>query len=46
MEDQWGGNGGGEGFQVCKRMLGASTSVAGAAVRGDLGWRKLEERRK
>ena len=28
-----------------KRLLGASRSVPGVAVRGDLGWRKLEERR-
>ena len=28
-----------------KRLLGASRSVPGAAVRGDLGWRKLEERK-
>ena len=28
-----------------RRLLGASRTVAGAAVRGDLGWRKLEERR-
>ena len=27
------------------RKLGGSSTVAGAAVRGDLGWRKLEERR-
>ena len=31
--------------KVGKRLLGASRSVPGAAVRGDLGWRKLEERR-
>ena len=31
--------------KVGKRLLGASRSVAGAAVRDDLGWRKLEERR-
>ena len=30
--------------KVGKRLLGASRSVPGAAVRGDLGWRKLEER--
>ena len=28
-----------------KRLLGASRSVPGAAVRGDLGWRMLEDRR-
>ena len=28
-----------------KRLLRASRSIAGAAVRGDQGWRKLEERR-
>ena len=26
-------------------LLGASNTVAGVAVRGDLGWRKFEERR-
>ena len=31
--------------KVGKWLLGASRSVPGAAVRGDLGWRKLEERR-
>ena len=31
--------------KVGKRLLGASRSVPGAAVRGDLGWRKLEDRR-
>ena len=31
--------------KVGKQLLGASRSVPGAAVRGDLGWRKLEERR-
>ena len=31
--------------KVGRRLLGASRTVAGAAVRGDLGWRKLEERR-
>ena len=31
--------------KVGKRLLGASRSVPGAPVRGDLGWRKLEERR-
>ena len=28
-----------------KQLLGASRPVPGAAVRGNLGWRKLEERR-
>ena len=28
-----------------RRLLGASTTVAGEAVRGEMGWRKLEERR-
>ena len=28
-----------------KQLLGASRSVPGATVRGDLGWRKLEDRR-
>ena len=27
------------------RILGASNIVTGVAVQGDLGWRKLEERR-
>ena len=31
--------------RIGRRLLGASRTVAGAAVRGDLGWRKLEERR-
>ena len=31
--------------KVGKQLLGASRSVPGAAVRGDLGWRKLEERK-
>ena len=31
--------------KVGRRLLGASRTVAGVAVRGDLGWRKLEERR-
>ena len=31
--------------KVGKWLLGASRSVPGVAVRGDLGWRKLEERR-
>ena len=28
-----------------RRLLGASNTVAGVAVQGDLGWRKLEESR-
>ena len=28
-----------------RKLLGASDTVAGVAVRGELGWRKLEERR-
>ena len=31
--------------RVGRKLLGASRSVAGVAVRGDLGWKKLEERR-
>ena len=31
--------------KVGKQLLRASRSVAGAAVRGDQGWRTLEERR-
>ena len=31
--------------KVGKRLLGASRSAPGVAVRGDLGWRKLEEKR-
>ena len=31
--------------RVGRKLLGASRTVAGAAIRGDLGWRKLEERR-
>ena len=30
--------------RIGRRLLGASRTVAGAAVRGDLSWRKLEER--
>ncbi len=30
--------------RIGRRLLGASRTVAGAAVRGDLGWRNLEER--
>ena len=33
-------------MRVGRRLLGASNIVAGVAVQGDLGWRKLEERRK
>ena len=28
-----------------RKLLGAGNTVAGVAVQGDLGWRKLEERR-
>ena len=28
-----------------RKLLGASNTVSGVAVRGDLGWRRLEERR-
>ena len=28
-----------------RKLVGGSSTVAGAAVRGDLGWRKLKERR-
>ena len=31
--------------RVGRKLLGASRSVAGVAVQGDLGWKKLEERR-
>ena len=31
--------------KVDKRLLGASRSVPGDAVRGDLGWRKLDEKK-
>ena len=30
---------------VGRKLLGASRSVAEVAVRGDLGWKKIEERR-
>ena len=30
---------------VVRRLLGANNTVVGVAVQGDLGWRKLEERR-
>ena len=32
-------------MSVGRRLLGASNTVAGVAVQGDLGWQKLEERR-
>ncbi len=46
----------GEGCSTCRRfesskmkmgrrLLGASNTVSGVAVQGDLGWRKMEERR-
>ncbi len=28
-----------------RKLLGAGRAVAGAAIWGDLGWKKLEERR-
>ena len=28
-----------------RRLLGESNTIAGVAVQGDLGWKKLEERR-
>ena len=31
--------------RVGRKLLGASRTVAGAAIRGDLGWKRLEERR-
>jgi len=31
--------------RVGRKLLRASRSVAGVAMRGDLGWKKLEERR-
>ena len=31
--------------RIGRKLLGASNTVAGVAVRGDLGWRRLEERR-
>ena len=31
--------------RVCRKLLGASRTVAEEAVRGEMGWRKLEERR-
>ena len=32
-------------MRVGRGLLGASNTVAGVAVLGDLGWRKLEKRR-
>ena len=32
-------------MRVGRRLLGASNTEAGVVVQGDLGWRKLEERR-
>ena len=32
-------------MKVGRRLLESSNTVAGVAVQGDLGWRKLEERR-
>ena len=32
-------------MKMGRRLLGASNTVAGVTVQGDLGWRKLEERR-
>ena len=29
---------------IGRKLVGGSSTVAGVAVRGDLGWRKLEER--
>ena len=31
--------------RVGRKLLGASRTVAGAAIQGDLGWKRLEERR-
>ena len=31
--------------EILGKLVGGSSTVAGGAVRGDLGWRKLEERR-
>ena len=31
--------------RIGRKLLGASNTVAGVVVRGDLGWRRLEERR-
>ena len=32
-------------MKMCRRLVGANNTVSGVAVQGDLGWRKLEERR-
>ena len=32
--------------RVSKKVLGASRSVAGVGVQGDLGWKKLEAQKK
>ena len=32
-------------MKMGRRLLGASNTVAGVAMQGNLGWRKLEERR-
>ena len=32
-------------MRVGRRLLGASNTVVGVTVQGDLGWRKLEEMR-
>ena len=32
-------------MRVDRKLLGASNAVVRVAVQGDLGWRKLEERR-
>ena len=32
--------------RIGRKLLGASRSVAGVAVQRDLGWKKLEEKRK
>ena len=32
-------------MRVGRRLLGASNTIAGVAVQGNLGWRKLVERR-
>ena len=32
-------------MRVGRQLLGARNTVAGVAVQGDLGWRKLEEKR-
>ena len=30
---------------IGRKLVGGSSTVAGVAVRGNMGWRKLEERR-